>query len=72
MRRLSILDLSAGHQPMSNEDGSVWIAYNGETFNFQELRPALKNLRPGAFGDEQSLIRITRRLRAVKTKGSFA
>src|ERR1043166_707117 len=34
-RRLAIIDLSAaGHQPMSNEDGSVWIAYNGETFNF--------------------------------------
>jgi asparagine synthase (glutamine-hydrolysing) len=42
-RRLAIIDLSAaGHQPMCNEDGSVWIAYNGETFNFQELRPALQ------------------------------
>lgn len=42
-RRLSIIDLSAaGHQPMCNEDGSVWIAYNGETFNFAELRPALE------------------------------
>ena len=42
-RRLSIIDLSeAGHQPMCNEDGSVWIAYNGETFNFQELRPELE------------------------------
>ena len=32
-RRLNIIDLSkAGHQPMSNEDGSVWLAYNGETY----------------------------------------
>ncbi len=41
-RRLSIIDLSpAGHQPMSNEDGSVWIAFNGEIYNFQSLRPDL-------------------------------
>jgi len=40
--RLSIIDLSAaGHQPMCNEDGTVWIAYNGETYNFSELRQEL-------------------------------
>lgn len=38
MRRLSIIDLSTGHQPISNEDGSVWIVFNGEIYNFQELR----------------------------------
>ena len=42
-RRLSIIDLSsAGHQPMSNEDGTVWITYNGEVYNHAELRAELE------------------------------
>ena len=42
-RRLSIIDLSpAGHQPMSNEDGSIWIVMNGEIYNFPELRNLLE------------------------------
>src|SRR5262245_14927749 len=42
-RRLSIIDLSpAGHQPMSNEDGSVWIVYNGEVYNHKALRSELE------------------------------
>jgi len=42
-RRLSIIDLSsAGHQPMSNEDGTIWIIHNGEIYNHIELREELK------------------------------
>lgn len=40
--RLSIIDLETGDQPMSNEDGSVWIAFNGEIYNFKKLKDALK------------------------------
>ncbi len=41
-RRLSIIDLDGGHQPMSDPDGSVWIVFNGEIFNFPELRGELE------------------------------
>jgi asparagine synthase (glutamine-hydrolysing) len=41
-RRLSIVDLGGGHQPMPNEDGTVWISYNGEVYNHRDLRPALE------------------------------
>ena len=40
-RRLSIIDLNTGKQPISNEDGTVWIVYNGEIYNFPELRKQL-------------------------------
>jgi len=40
-RRLSIIDLNTGHQPLSNEDDTVWIVFNGEIYNYQELRREL-------------------------------
>src|SRR5512143_3481588 len=42
MRRLSIIDLATGHQPISNEDQSVWIVFNGEIYNHASLRQTLE------------------------------
>jgi asparagine synthase (glutamine-hydrolysing) len=42
MRRLSIIDLATGHQPIHNEDRSVWTVFNGEIYNFRELRRQLE------------------------------
>lgn len=36
-RRLAIIDVKGGHQPLSNEDGSIWVAFNGEIYNFEDL-----------------------------------
>jgi asparagine synthase (glutamine-hydrolysing) len=41
MRRLSIIDVDGGHQPLSNEDGTLWLVCNGEIYNFRELRSEL-------------------------------
>lgn len=41
-RRLAIIDISGGHQPLSNEEGDIWITYNGEVYNFQQLKNDLE------------------------------
>lgn len=42
-RRLSIIDVSGGHQPIANEDGSLWVMLNGEIYNYPELRKSLES-----------------------------
>lgn len=42
MRRLSIIDLNTGHQPIPNEDETIWVVFNGEIYNYQELRQDLE------------------------------
>ena len=41
-RRLSIIDLAGGHQPLSNETGAVWVTYNGEIYNHRDVRAQLE------------------------------
>src|SRR6266478_1977839 len=42
MRRLSIIDVAGGHQPIANEDETIWLVLNGEIYNFQSLRRELE------------------------------
>src|SRR5215831_3262388 len=42
-RRLSIIDLAAGHQPMSDAENTVWVVFNGEIYNYKELREELQS-----------------------------
>ena len=76
-RRLSIVDLSGGHQPMSNEDGTVWIAFNGEIYNHRELRGELEE-RGHVYrsqSDTETLVHLYEewgRESATKLRGMFA
>ena len=57
-RRLAIVDVETGHQPLSNEDGSIWIAFNGEIYNHAELRVQLeaKGHRYRTHSDTETLV----------------
>ncbi len=60
MRRLSIIDLSTGHQPISNEDGTIWVVFNGEIYNYRQLRQNLidKGHRFATHSDTETLIHL--------------
>jgi asparagine synthase (glutamine-hydrolysing) len=76
-RRLSIIDLNTGDQPMCNEDGTIWVVYNGEIYNFQELRIDLKK-RGHIFkstSDTEVIVHLYEELGAdcvAKFRGMFA
>ena len=59
-RRLSIIDVNGGAQPMANEDGSIWVSYNGELYNEFELRRELeaKGHRYRTVSDTESLVHL--------------
>ena len=77
MRRLSIIDLSGGHQPIFNEDRSAWIVFNGEIYNFPELRPELeaRGHRFTTHTDTETIVHLYEDLGAdcvQKLRGMFA
>src|SRR5437016_1148359 len=60
MRRLAIIDVQTGQQPISNEDGSIWVVLNGEIYNYQELRTALekRDHRFASSSDTECLVHL--------------
>ncbi len=77
MRRLSIIDLAGGHQPVFNEDKTIWVVYNGEIYNFPELREEL--LRRGhtfyTHTDTEVIVHLYEEMGAdcvTKLRGMFA
>jgi asparagine synthase (glutamine-hydrolysing) len=77
MRRLSIIDLAGGHQPIFNEDRSVWIVFNGEIYNFLELRRELegKGHRFSTHSDTEVIVHLYEEQGAEcvnKLRGMFA
>ena len=62
-RRLSIIDLEGGHQPMSDQDEAVWVVFNGEIYNFPELR---RELEAFVVSDEAKRSRVHVTLTALR------
>jgi asparagine synthase (glutamine-hydrolysing) len=60
MQRLAIIDLAGGHQPMCNEDGSIWIVFNGEIYNYPHLREWLeaKGHRFHSHADTEAILHL--------------
>ena len=60
MRRLSIIDLKTGHQPLANEDRSVWVVFNGEIYNYRELTANLlaRGHRFATASDTETLVHL--------------
>ncbi|HKP00870.1 MAG TPA: asparagine synthetase B, partial [Nitrospiraceae bacterium] len=76
-RRLSIVDVGGGHQPMPNEDKTVWIAFNGEIYNHGELRSELKRKghRYRTASDTETILHLYEEegaLGVTKLRGMFA
>ncbi|MBZ5679221.1 MAG: asparagine synthase (glutamine-hydrolyzing) [Acidobacteriia bacterium] len=77
MRRLSIIDLAGGHQPVFNEERTVWVVFNGEIYNFQELRQELEGRghRFATHTDTEVIVHLYEDLGAEcvqKLRGMFA
>jgi len=77
MRRLSIIDLAGGHQPIFNEDRSAWIVFNGEIYNFPDLRPELESCghKFSTDSDTETILHLYEDLGAdcvQKLRGMFA
>ena len=68
-RRLSIIDVSGGHQPLANEDGSLWIVYNGEIFNHAELRRDLERAGMGSMPEPLSRHVLFGEITAARSRG---
>ena len=76
-RRLSIIDLAGGRQPIANEDGSIWVAFNGELFEYPELRQELlaRGHRLATRCDTEAWVHLYEDLREgmfAKARGQFA